>query len=463
MFFAKGGIIKKYSVIVLLSLVLLCLSALFSQPDTIVRVGACKTPGCAWNIIVVDTIAYIADYGAITVINVSAPSNPVMISSTPWRDFDAIGITIQDTIAYTNEMRDYSCTVSIANPHSLYKIGGCRLSHPGQFWYPSDICIKDTIIYLAVSQAGLSMVNIANPSSPETLGTYDTPGSALDVIVRDSFLFVADFDSLLILNVSNPISPYQLGAVDLPTSCWWGINISGNYVFITGQSNWGGCSGRLSAVDISNPTSPYIVNTIENIRGDPLDIQILGNYAYITACDYYEKIDKNQPWRISCKTDTPLVQGGLRIVNISNPDSLSLVASYDTPFDARGLFVIDKAGDRLIFVADCDSLQILKHIGIGIEGNAKFKVQNAKLEMYPNPFISLTTISYQIPEIRSQRSEVRIQIYDVAGRIVKEFNPLTTKPFNQVVWRPEKLPRGIYFAKLNTGTYKLTQKLILLH
>lgn len=112
---------------------------------------------------------------------------------------------------------------------------------------------------------------------------------------------------------------------------------------------------------------------------------------------------------------------------------------------------------------------------VGVEENVSLKVQESKsLKVYPNPFTQKTIIELRIPEFKGSRvQEVvapftgAIGIYDLAGRLVREFNRLTNQPFNQIVWDGKDnsgvdVPSGIYFCKLTAGEVKLTKKLTLL-
>ena len=70
--------------------------------------------------------------------------------------------------------------------------------------------------------------------------------------------------------------------------------------------------------------------------------------------------------------------------------------------------------------------------GFGIaEESEKLKVKSENLKVSQNPFLQFT-------EVRSQRSEDRIQVYDMMGRLVEE-------PKSHIVGK--NLPRGIYFIK----------------
>ncbi len=88
---------------------------------------------------------------------------------------------------------------------------------------------------------------------------------------------------------------------------------------------------------------------------------------------------------------------------------------------------------------------------------------------YPNPFKEMTVIRYQIAQgvDSKQESVVSLKIYDITGRLVKQFNHLTIQPFNQVIWdgrdtRGRRVPAGIYFVRFEAGDYKKVEKAILL-
>lgn len=78
---------------------------------------------------------------------------------------------------------------------------------------------------------------------------------------------------------------------------------------------------------------------------------------------------------------------------------------------------------------------------------------------FPNPFNPTTVISYQLPV----NSMVTLKVYDVLGREVKtlvsERQAAGTHP---VTFDAGNLPSGVYFCRLEVGTYSATKKLLLL-
>ena len=78
---------------------------------------------------------------------------------------------------------------------------------------------------------------------------------------------------------------------------------------------------------------------------------------------------------------------------------------------------------------------------------------------YPNPFNPATTIDYSVPK----SSLVTIKIYDVLGREVKTLVNGEKIPGNySVIFNDSNLPSGIYFYRMQAGSFVSTKKMILL-
>jgi hypothetical protein len=78
---------------------------------------------------------------------------------------------------------------------------------------------------------------------------------------------------------------------------------------------------------------------------------------------------------------------------------------------------------------------------------------------YPNPFNPVTTISYSLPA----SSDIRLAVYDVAGRLVSVLAE-GRQPAGEyrVCFDAEGLNSGIYFCRLAAGSRIVTQKMTLL-
>ncbi|HMB91263.1 MAG TPA: T9SS type A sorting domain-containing protein, partial [Rhodothermales bacterium] len=77
---------------------------------------------------------------------------------------------------------------------------------------------------------------------------------------------------------------------------------------------------------------------------------------------------------------------------------------------------------------------------------------------YPNPFNPQTTIAYQLPASQL----VRLVVYDGLGREVERLvNQQQAAGRHEVVFEAAALPSGVYFYRLEAGTFRQTRRLIL--
>jgi len=102
------------------------------------------------------------------------------------------------------------------------------------------------------------------------------------------------------------------------------------------------------------------------------------------------------------------------------------------------------------------------------------------LQIYPNPFHKNTVINYTIPSVTAiteSNPHASLKIYDIAGRLVRSFNPEglrikgqfddNTIQSDHIIWtgiddRGRSVPNGIYFIVLEYNGERLQEKIILM-
>ncbi len=78
---------------------------------------------------------------------------------------------------------------------------------------------------------------------------------------------------------------------------------------------------------------------------------------------------------------------------------------------------------------------------------------------YPNPFNPITTIEFQIAEF----GFVSLKVYDVLGREVANLvNEEKSAGNYEINWNAQNLPSGVYFYKLQIGSFIEIKKMVLL-
>ena len=90
------------------------------------------------------------------------------------------------------------------------------------------------------------------------------------------------------------------------------------------------------------------------------------------------------------------------------------------------------------------------------------KILPEKYELYqnyPNPFNPSTTIKYSVP----QGSNVLIKVFDILGNEIETLvNEEKLVGIYEASWNATSLPSGVYFYKLQAGSFIDTGKMILL-
>jgi flagellar hook assembly protein FlgD len=88
-----------------------------------------------------------------------------------------------------------------------------------------------------------------------------------------------------------------------------------------------------------------------------------------------------------------------------------------------------------------------------------------RLEVFPNPFRSETTLRCSVP----RRDAVELSIFDVAGRQVRILRTGETEAGTlETIWdgrdvAGRRVSAGVYLARLRTGNGERTDRLIMIH
>jgi len=106
------------------------------------------------------------------------------------------------------------------------------------------------------------------------------------------------------------------------------------------------------------------------------------------------------------------------------------------------------------------------YVPVGVKGNSQTELPTkySLLQNYPNPFNPSTIIKYQIPrDVRGEKQEVRLVIYDILGREVATLVNKQQKAGDyEVSFNASNLTSGVYFYRLQSGSFIESKKMILL-
>ncbi|MCD6531824.1 S8 family serine peptidase, partial [bacterium] len=155
----------------------------------------------------------------------------------------------------------------------------------------------------------------------------------------------------------------------------------------------------------------------------------------------------------------------------SSPKDWSVILSFGPFTIPSGDFVVFSAavvaGNGLSdFTSNANQAKVIyasSSLSIDEGGKQIVPEDVALFGVYPNPFNSATKILFALTE----PAEVSVDIFDLSGRLVREFAPqkCVEKSYT-VVWNGKdnsgrNLPSGVYLVKLSTGKTVLTRKVFL--
>lgn len=96
--------------------------------------------------------------------------------------------------------------------------------------------------------------------------------------------------------------------------------------------------------------------------------------------------------------------------------------------------------------------------GVNVESEVSVPLTFTLKQNYPNPFNKSTNISFSIPS----KSFASLKIYDLQGNEVATiFSEEISAGYYTREWKAADLPGGIYFYRLQAGSYSETKKLII--
>ncbi len=129
--------------------------------------------------------------------------------------------------------------------------------------------------------------------------------------------------------------------------------------------------------------------------------------------------------------------------------------------NANGLWILkvksDSPGDSGVFNAWSMDISYSNATGVNDKGNTIIAYK--LFQNYPNPFNPTTMINYSIPKT----SLVTIKVYDILGKEVETLVNEQKAPGNyNIEFNANRLSSGIYFYRMQAGSFVSTKKLIIL-
>ena len=324
--------------------------------------------GVVSAVAVSDTLAYIGEGGAVTILDNRNPASPVRLSyfllpSDP--AYVVSNIQVAGTLVYVTADRTLYILDASDPAHPAVR---SSIDLPGSL---ADLQVRDNLVYLAADLQGLQIVDVSNPSTPTLVGSLQiAPARGLQVVGTLAYVTAEGVDGaagLQIVDVSDPTSPVLRGSYDARALYAVDVQVAGTLAYLTTDDS-------LQIVDVSDPASPALRGRYNT--GYASQVQVVGTLVYAIrfprTLNDLEIIDVSNPDNPVLRGSSPVggldiqvvedlayiaaVDKGLQILDVSNPAHPTLVGSIDTPARA---YRVDVGGEHAYVAASYDGLAII--------------------------------------------------------------------------------------------------------
>lgn len=147
-----------------------------------------------------------------------------------------------------------------------------------------DAVVRGSLLYVADGGAGLTIVNIADPTTPSIAGTWtagpEHADNARGIDVSGSYAYIANgTEGLAIVNISDLTNLTESAGSPVATlGHAYGVTIVGPFAFVADSG------GGLAVIDISDPENPGAA-TYKLTGYGPTNVVVRGTYAYLADGD----------------------------------------------------------------------------------------------------------------------------------------------------------------------------------
>ncbi|MCF2143157.1 MAG: hypothetical protein K9W42_05605 [Candidatus Heimdallarchaeota archaeon] len=243
---------------------------------------------------------------------------------------------------------------------TLQEVGQYRNRYGG----PIDVAVQDDLAFVACKPGELLIFNVSDPTAPTLLSSFneERPVSLENrwdsnysprIEVSGTIAILADgYNGLLFLDVAEPTKPVLLSK--FPGGIQY-LSVQGTFAYIVTQGTAKISYGNVfRIIDFSDPKKPFMTGEINRTQtgGFYYELVVSEHYVYVSVPPEVVIIDVVDPFHpkevasIDIRASSLLkkvsnfllveqFRGGienaqLKVVNISNPLSPELVATYET-------------------------------------------------------------------------------------------------------------------------------------
>lgn len=342
-----------------------------------------------------------------------------------------------------------------------------------------SVTLADDKAYLAVDEAGLFILDLADPASPIMLDDINTPGHARAVALyqNDSgkYALVADTEyDVVAYDVTDPTDIRPKG-VTYFTGQVRDVEVTGQHLLAADDS------GHLGVIDLSVFPDPLEPTTSLELPGAPTSLFLDGNLLYVAGGYFLNVVDVSDPEVPQLLDSLEMVfnvvdvmahdgmaycaiEGfGLEVVDASSPANLQSLATFESQDDPTA---VSTDGETVFLCVGIEGVVylplqcLLSPVDDDLPGTKTMALGAA----YPNPFNPTTTLSFEL----TRSVAVDLEVYDLAGRLVRQLVAGQVRDSGRHIlqWDGRNddgraMASGVYLYRLQAGEIHETRRMVL--
>jgi len=333
----------------------------------------------------------------------------------------------------------------LASPQSPIKVGSL----------PSSLAVSafgPVVMVLNSGDGTLSIVDAASDVGTFNRVTSTVPigggGNDIQISPDGTRVYISTTAGITIVDVAS-----RAVTASVPIGGGGGnveISPDGTMLFVMGGN------GTLNLIDISpgSATHNQVVSSVPiGGGGGNVEISPDGTLLYLTLTD----LDVTRIFKIIEGTSggpgSSVIPGVIA--------SLELVASVDVGSAPQGVAVLPNGSAAIVVNQASGTISLLRAGVTGVEPPV-VAAPSLSLAIHPTPSIASATLEFTLPS----RSEVRLSIFDVQGRLVKELAGGRLEAGPHVVrWTGDQseggpVGAGVYFARLEADGHWIRRRIV---
>ncbi|MCA9759826.1 MAG: hypothetical protein KDA27_28775, partial [Candidatus Eisenbacteria bacterium] len=230
----------------------------WGAPGGPTEIGSVDTPWVSFAVDMDETHAFVADgLSGLRVIDITNPSAPFETGHLTNADW-MYDVAVEGNIAVVANGNIGTGVIDVSDPAAPVLRAQFDSNLPcgasTEPAYVQGVDIQGSLVFAAEEDCGLRILDISDPGNPVTVGTLDTPGGAIKVVVEGGIAYLADNPGLKIIDVSNPSNPFLRSAVG---GVCLDVAVADGYAYMAGDAQ------GIKVVDVHDPDAPVVVGSYD--------------------------------------------------------------------------------------------------------------------------------------------------------------------------------------------------------